>query len=642
MANKLPDGEDSYIEKALQIAPIGAFLADTEGNCFFVNQEWEKISGLSAAQSKDKGWLKNVLKEDAGEVSRALQRAAKSSRVNYSYRTVHPKTGIRYCSASVRAVSGPRGEYLVGYVEDVTAGRETENNQQEFTTHLQALIASLEDIVFEINANQQFLNVWVQDESTLYMPKSEFLGKKIGEALGPQGAMFSELVNEVVRTGEERAVVYKHMDESIDQWYKTNVKPVIKSDDPEKYILIISVKDYTEQHKAEQELIAARDAAEEAARAKSDFLSIMSHEIRTPLNGIIGIANLLNLNYSEEQKEYVTNLMFSADHLLQLINDILDLNKIEKDQFELSYSVVNLHDLLRNIRNQFKSLADAKKIALVTDVDADIPKKVLADVIRLSQILNNLVSNAIHYTEKGEVTLSAHLVKKQTGKVQVHFSVKDTGIGIPEKYHSTIFESFRQVEQPPGRRAGTGLGLTITQKLIALHNSKISLKSKPGEGTEFYFDLTLTLPTKKNTPPKRGQINELSAYEKKFKGLRLLFVEDNPINVMVAKRQLEYFGIQPDCALNGSEAVELLKENRYDIAFVDLHMPEIDGYALSEIIRNEYPDTHIVIFTADIMPEVRRSFARKGIFDILNKPFFPREMLTTLLKVAQVLKMDIK
>jgi CheY-like chemotaxis protein len=303
---------------------------------------------------------------------------------------------------------------------------------------------------------------------------------------------------------------------------------------------------------------------------------------------------------------------------------------------------VNLHDLLRNIHNQFQSLADAKKITLVTDVDPDIPKKVLADVIRLSQIFNNLVSNAIHYTEKGEVVLSAHLLKKQTGKVQVHFSVKDTGIGIPEKYHSTIFESFRQVEQPPGRRAGTGLGLTITQKLITLHNSQIFLKSKPGEGTEFYFDLTFTLPTKKNTPPKRGQINELSAYEKKFKGLRLLFVEDNPINVMVAKRQLEYFGIQPDCALNGAEAVELLKENRYDIAFVDLHMPEIDGYALSEIIRNEYPDTHIVIFTADIMPEVRRSFARKGIFDILNKPFFPREMLTTLLKVAQVLKMDIK
>ncbi|HEY0273348.1 MAG TPA: ATP-binding protein, partial [Chitinophaga sp.] len=289
-----------------------------------------------------------------------------------------------------------------------------------------------------------------------------------------------------------------------------------------------------------------------------------------------------------------------------------------------------------------KSLALAKGLELESVVDKDIPKKIIADPIRLSQILNNLVSNAIKYTDKGKVTVSLRHVSTEGDKTTVHFSVKDTGIGIPKEHHETIFESFRQVQQSAFRKqTGTGLGLSITQKLIALHNSRIFIDSTPGVGTEFYFELTFALPTKKNRPPKRVQITELTPYIKKFKGMRLLFVEDNPINVMVAKKQLEYFGILPDCAQSGQEALELLRENTYDVAFVDLHMPEMDGFTLSEIIRNQYHEIHIVIFTADIMPDVRRKFARMGIFDILNKPFFPREMLSTLLKIAEIRKMKI-
>jgi PAS domain S-box-containing protein len=617
-----------------------------EGKCFFVNSEWEKISGLSLDESQGRGWFRSIVEEDVPAVTDILKSAVASPQdpVNFSYRIIHPGKGLRYLKVSARSVAGSGGRpgYFIGYVQDITAEKQAEGKQVELATHLQALITSLEDIVFEINGRQEFLNVWVDDENKLYMPKHAFLGRKVADVLGPQAVMFNTLITKVLATGVEGEVVYQHWDTTVNKWYRAKVKPVVKDPDPAAYILIISISDITAQQAAEQELIAAKNTAEEAARAKSDFLSIMSHEIRTPLNGIIGIANLLKLNHTAEQEEYISNLMFSADHLLQLINDILDLNKMERDQFEMTYSIVNLHDLVRNIHNQFQSLADAKKLTITSEVDADIPKKVIADVTRLSQILNNLMSNAIHYTENGGVAISVQLVKKQKERVTVHFSVKDTGIGIAEEYHSLIFESFRQVEQSVIRKkSGTGLGLTITRKLIELHNSRISVESTPGMGTEFYFDLVFDLPTKKNQPPKRPAMSELSAYAQKFRGLRLLFVEDNPINIMVAKRQMEYFGIHPDCAVNGTEAVTLLKEKEYDVAFIDLHMPEMDGYTLSEIIRNEYPEMHIVIFTADIMPEVRRKFASRGIFDILNKPFFPQEMLATLLKIAQLRKMKI-
>jgi PAS domain S-box-containing protein len=397
-----------------------------------------------------------------------------------------------------------------------------------------------------------------------------------------------------------------------------------------------ALMDITKIKETEAALIQAKDLAEDSARVKTDFLSVMSHEIRTPLNGIIGIANLLKLNYTMDQEEYVANLIFCADHLLQLINDILDLTKIESEKLELVYAEVNLFQLVKNIKNQFKSLAESKSIRMKSYVDDEVPEAVLADPIRISQILNNLVSNALKFTEQGEVTLLVQLVKMEQEKATIHFSVKDTGIGIPEELHETIFESFRQVQQSAYRKhSGTGLGLTITRRLVELHNSRIFIKSTPGSGTEFHFDVDFDLSSEKNSPARYAVSSAISGYEKKLQGLKILFVEDNPINVMVAKKQLEYFGVVPDCAFSGKEALIFLADNSYHVALLDLHMPEIDGYALAEIIRKQYPGIHIIIFTADIMTEVKVKLAKMNIYDILNKPFAPEKMFETLWNVAQ-------
>lgn len=416
-----------------------------------------------------------------------------------------------------------------------------------------------------------------------------------------------------------------------EKWVRSIGSPVLKNG--KVYMLRGSIMDITRKKENEMALIRAKNAAENAAKAKTDFLSVMSHEIRTPLNGIIGITNLLKLNHTPEQEEYIDNLMFSADHLLQLINDILDLNKIESDKLELVYTEVDLPELIVNIKNQFKSLADAKSVKLVSRIDKNVPRKIIGDPVRLSQILNNLVSNAIKFTEEGQVTIKLRQLSATPAQSVIHFSVKDTGLGIPKKMQQLIFESFKQIQQGAYRKhSGTGLGLTITKKLIELHNSEIRLKSRPGKGTEFYFDLELELPSDKNR--KTFTSKALSSYKNKLSGVRLLFVEDNRVNALVARKQLEYFGIKPDYARNGDEAIALLQRNYYHIALIDLHMPKMDGYDLSEIIRRQYPEIHIVIFTADIMTDVRQRLARMGIYDILNKPFVPSEMLSVLLKVA--------
>lgn len=388
-----------------------------------------------------------------------------------------------------------------------------------------------------------------------------------------------------------------------------------------------------------QELEVAKNLAEEAAKAKTQFLSVMSHEIRTPMNAVIGITHLLMRNNPRrEQLEDLKILKFSAENLLGLINDILDLNKIEAGKLELESIDFNLKNLVEGVVSSMQHKAHEKAILIHLTYDEELPLFFISDPLRISQILNNLVSNAIKFTETGSVDISISQKSRSGSHVQVEFSVADTGIGIPPEMQHHIFSEFTQASSETSRKyGGTGLGLAITSKLLEMLGSEIQLKSAPGKGSEFSFTLELE-------PGKdfRGVNNEgaVDLSGQVFNGQRILLVEDNRINELIARKFMLEWNLKVDSASNGLEAIEKLDHEYYHLILMDLQMPEMDGYMTSSIIRargqEPFISIPIIALTASLKSEVQEKITLAGMNDFVSKPFNPDELFQKLKKFLKV------
>jgi signal transduction histidine kinase/ActR/RegA family two-component response regulator len=379
----------------------------------------------------------------------------------------------------------------------------------------------------------------------------------------------------------------------------------------------------------ELDLIQARDAAENAAMAKSQFLSVMSHEIRTPMNAVIGFTHLLiQQDPKPEQVEFLKFLKFSAENLLILINDILDFSKIESGKVEFENVDFSIKDLISNIRLASLQKANEKNIQLKLMMDHDLPNAVIGDPVRLGQILTNLISNAVKFTSVGKVTVSASLARKTAKHSTIDFEIADTGIGIPPEKIDNIFESFTQASSDTTRKyGGTGLGLTITKRLLELLGSEINVTSQPGKGSVFYFSLTFENSDKKL---KDELIPENFQELKELHGVKILIAEDNQINVILAKQFMKNWGVECDIAENGERALMLVKTNDYDMVLMDLQMPEMDGYRTTEEIRKlpeeKYQSLPIIALTASAMLDIKDRAFTVGMNDYISKPFNPNEL----------------
>jgi signal transduction histidine kinase/ActR/RegA family two-component response regulator len=371
---------------------------------------------------------------------------------------------------------------------------------------------------------------------------------------------------------------------------------------------------------ANEELAASKEKAEEASRLKSQFVSTISHELRTPLYGVIGITNMI----LDEHKElagstHLNSLKFSAKYLLSLVNDILQINKIEENRLVLESLTFNISDEINTIMNSLQFITARNNNEIMAEIDTDIPEFVIGDKIRFAQIMMNLVSNALKFTHNGEVVISAHLARNE-GKIHfIKFSVRDTGIGIAKSDHDKVFEKFVQIERKKDDYQGTGLGLSIVKRLIEAFKSEIHIASKENEGTEFTFTIGFEVDPDKSTEI----INNIEVDLTSGQIYNILVVEDNKINQVVTKKIIESNNYHCQVADDGYAALEMLEKTPFDLILMDINMPGINGFETSRMIRERNIETPIVALTAFEKDEIAEEAISSGINDIIIKPFEP-------------------
>ncbi|RZJ82343.1 MAG: response regulator [Flavobacterium sp.] len=414
---------------------------------------------------------------------------------------------------------------------------------------------------------------------------------------------------------------------AIDYLYKP-LDPYITSAKVDSFIQLVRTQREIKQKNLElensqAELIKAKNDAEQSKKAKESFMANMSHEIRTPINGIIGLVHLLSKsNLDNDQRDMLTLLEASSESLLGVINDILDISKIEAGKFRISYAATDIRALISQATNLLNIRAQEKKLDLVLEIDEELPNVIIADSLRLNQIFMNLLSNGIKFTSKGSIRFKAEVLDKKSNTAEIKFSIIDSGIGISEANQRKIFEKFEQVEDHSiSQHGGTGLGLSIVKKLVELKGGTLDLESKEGIGSTFsftkWYEYTNDKQVKKETEDTETLIS--------LKGMKVLVAEDNVINKFLILKILEKWGIETVAVTNGPDVLEALKESDFNVILMDTYMPGMNGLEVTKKIRDgflpEKKDTPIITFTAGVLDTDNEASVKAGANDIISKPF---------------------
>ena len=476
-------------------------------------------------------------------------------------------------------------------------------------------------------------------ESILGIKRDKIIGKLGTEAYGGSTPPFLDKYSSVALKKKPMHFespfppMKKHFEISVTPWGKNGFATIFS--------------DITERKRSDEDLLRAKEAAEAAARAKSEFLANMSHEIRTPMNAVIGFTDLLlDEDLTEKQRDYLKTIKSSGDSLLTIIDNILDLSKIEAGMIELECRKVHLASCLEEAVRQVEAIAMQKGLKLSWQIDEDAPEDIISDPTRLRQILVNLLSNAVKFTEIGEVTARVSCSVQNSGSYEIHFAIKDTGIGIPEDKMSRLFRPFSQIDASTTRRyGGTGLGLAICKRLVDQIGGRIWAESRPGQGSTFNVVIFARAP---EADTKSRGTSEVPAHpegrvllESNSKSPSILLAEDNIVNQKVIIQMLGKLGLKADIAANGLEVLQMMEKKRYDIILMDILMPEMDGLEATRIIHLRMKEPpKIIAMTASVLDGDREMCFKAGMDGFVSKPTKIDELKSALLSCCQACHED--
>ena len=510
-------------------------------------------------------------------------------------------------------------------LSEIEAKEKIQRANEENVDRLNRIIENAMDAVVLMDSSGR-ITFWNNQAETIFKWKSEeVIGKSLAECIVPEDKReeHERGLNYYLKVGRHKFLNRRIEDVGITK--HGNLVPLelsIVANKVDGDVIFTSfIRDISDRKRYEDELMNAKEKAEQASKSKADFLSTMSHEIRTPMNGLSGtIDYLLEENPREDQIDSLKLMRHSCESLLVILNDILDLSKIEEGHVEFDNREFSLREVCQHIVSTYTQRAERKSIRLNLDLNDKIPDLLIGDPVRLSQILNNLVSNAIKFTLHGQVELKVELLDESLSKAKLKLTVKDTGIGIAKGNIDKIFDRFTQVhDQSHNTLSGTGLGLSISKKLLQLVGSDLVAESELGTGSTFYFEVVFNKAEVKNT-----NVNDQKGEATQLDGTKILLVEDNQINQIVAAKFLKKWNCEVAFADNGEQALDQVMMNPFDLILMDIQMPIMNGYQAAEAIRQMPGDVKhipIIALTADVLPEVREEALRVGMNDLMTKPF---------------------